>query len=126
MLRCESLTRTFLSGGHELPVLKSITLDVPDASFVAILGPSGSGKSTLLGLLAGLDKPTTGQVWLDGVELGALSEDERARPSLSGPALRRRAAARRAGARLQPSATRAVRGRAHRQPRRRHRGAGHR
>src|SRR6266852_3199899 len=52
MLRCESLTRTFLSGGHELPVLKSITLDVPDGSFVAILGPSGSGKSTLLGLEA--------------------------------------------------------------------------
>jgi putative ABC transport system ATP-binding protein len=79
MLRCESLTRTFLSGGHELPVLKSITLDVPDGSFVAILGPSGSGKSTLLGLLAGLDRPTTGRVWLDGVELGSLSEDERAK-----------------------------------------------
>ena len=79
MLRCESLTRTFLSGGHELPVLKSITLDVPDGSFVAILGPSGSGKSTLLGLLAGLDRPSTGRVWLDGVELGSLSEDERAR-----------------------------------------------
>jgi len=79
MLRCESLTRTFLSGGHELPVLKSITLDVPDGSFVAILGPSGSGKSTLLGLLAGLDRPTNGRVWLDGVELGSLSEDERAR-----------------------------------------------
>ncbi len=79
MLRCESLTRTFLSGGHELPVLKSITLEVPDGSFVAILGPSGSGKSTLLGLLAGLDRPTTGRVWLDGVELGSLSEDERAR-----------------------------------------------
>ena len=79
MLRCESLTRTFLSGGHELPVLKSITLDVPDGSFVAILGPSGSGKSTLLGLLAGLDRPTNGRVWLDGVELGSLSEEERAR-----------------------------------------------
>jgi putative ABC transport system ATP-binding protein len=79
MLRCESLTRTFQSGGHDLPVLKSITLDVPDGSFVAILGPSGSGKSTLLGLLAGLDRPTTGRVWLDGVELGSLSEDERAR-----------------------------------------------
>jgi putative ABC transport system ATP-binding protein len=79
MLRCESLTRTFLSGGHELPVLKSITLDVPDGSFVAILGPSGSGKSTLLGLLAGLDRPSHGRVWLDGVELGSLSEDERAR-----------------------------------------------
>src|SRR4029450_1488424 len=79
MLRCESLTRTFLSGGHELPVLKSIKLDVPDGSFVAILAPSGSGQSTLLGLLAGLDRPTTGRVWLDGVELGSLSEDERAR-----------------------------------------------
>jgi putative ABC transport system ATP-binding protein len=79
MLRCDSLTRTFLSGGHELPVLKSITLDVPDGSFVAILGPSGSGKSTLLGLLAGLDRPTGGRVWLDNVELGSLSEDERAR-----------------------------------------------
>ncbi|HEV7500239.1 MAG TPA: ABC transporter ATP-binding protein [Vicinamibacteria bacterium] len=79
MLRCESLTRTFLSGGRELPVLKSITLDVPAGSFLAILGPSGSGKSTLLGLLAGLDKPSGGRVWLDGVELGPLSEDERAR-----------------------------------------------
>ena len=79
MLRCDSLTRTFLSGGRELAVLKSITLDVPSGSFVAILGPSGSGKSTLLGLLAGLDRPTTGRVWLDGVELGALSEDERAK-----------------------------------------------
>jgi putative ABC transport system ATP-binding protein len=79
MLRCESLTRTFPSGGRELPVLKSITLDVPAGSFVAILGPSGSGKSTLLGLLAGLDRPTSGRVWLDGVELGSLNEDERAR-----------------------------------------------
>jgi putative ABC transport system ATP-binding protein len=79
MLRCENLGRTFLSGGRELPVLKSITLDVPSGSFVAILGPSGSGKSTLLGLLAGLDRPSQGRVWLDGVELGALSEDERAR-----------------------------------------------
>ena len=78
MLRCEALTRTFPSGGRELPVLKSITLDVPAGSFVAILGPSGSGKSTLLGLLAGLDRPTSGRVWLDGEDLSSLSEDERA------------------------------------------------
>jgi putative ABC transport system ATP-binding protein len=79
MLRCESLSRTYLSGGHELPVLKSITLHVPVGSYMAILGPSGSGKSTLLALMAGLDRPTSGKVFLDGVELGALGEDARAR-----------------------------------------------
>ncbi len=79
MLRCESLSRTYLSGGHALPVLKSITLHVPAGAYLAILGPSGSGKSTLLGLLAGLDRPSTGRVFLDGVELGPLGEDARAR-----------------------------------------------
>jgi putative ABC transport system ATP-binding protein len=79
MLRCESLSRSYVSGGRELSVLKSITLDVPPGSFLAILGPSGSGKSTLLGLLAGLDQPTSGRVWLDGVDLAALDEDARAR-----------------------------------------------
>ncbi len=79
MLRCESLSRTYVSGGHELPVLKSITLHVPAGSFLAILGPSGSGKSTLLALLAWLDRPTTGRVLLDGTDLGALDEDARAK-----------------------------------------------
>jgi putative ABC transport system ATP-binding protein len=79
MLRCESLTRTYHSGGRELAVLKGITLHIPAGDFVAIVGPSGSGKSTLLGLLAGLDQPTSGKVFLDGLDLGAMSEDERAR-----------------------------------------------
>ena len=79
MLRCESLTRTYRSGGRDLTVLKGITLQVAAGDFVAVVGPSGSGKSTLLGLLAGLDQPTSGQVFLDGLDLGAMSEDERAR-----------------------------------------------
>jgi len=79
MLRCESLTRSYPSGDRDLAVVKNITLTIEDGAFVAILGPSGSGKSTLLGLLAGLDEPTTGKVWLDGVELGTLDEDARAR-----------------------------------------------
>jgi putative ABC transport system ATP-binding protein len=79
MLRCESLTRSFPSGGRALAVVKNITLSIEDGAFVAILGPSGSGKSTLLGLMAGLDEPTTGKVWLDGVDLGTLDEDARAR-----------------------------------------------
>ncbi|HEU4698746.1 MAG TPA: ABC transporter ATP-binding protein [Gemmatimonadales bacterium] len=79
MLRCQSLTRTYLSGGRPLTVLKDITFTVPAGGFVAIVGPSGSGKTTLLGLLAGLDRPTAGTVQLDGVDLAALDEDGRAR-----------------------------------------------
>jgi putative ABC transport system ATP-binding protein len=79
MLRCQSLSRTYQSAGRALPVLKDITFSLEPGGFLAILGPSGSGKTTLLGLLAGLDRPTSGQVFLDGQELGVLSEDERAR-----------------------------------------------
>ena len=79
LLRCESLTKTYASGGRELTVLSNITFEVEAGAFVAILGPSGSGKSTLLGLLAGLDRPTAGSVYLDGVALHDLSEDGRAR-----------------------------------------------
>jgi putative ABC transport system ATP-binding protein len=78
MLRCESLTQTYRSGGRELTVLKDITFTLEPGGFLAIVGPSGSGKTTLLGLLAGLDRPATGRVWLDGVELGSLNEDRRA------------------------------------------------
>jgi putative ABC transport system ATP-binding protein len=79
LLRCASLTKTYSSGGRELTVLSNITFELEAGAFVAILGPSGSGKSTLLGLLAGLDRPTAGDVHLDGVALGGLSEDGRAR-----------------------------------------------
>ena len=79
MLKCESLSRTYVSGGRELTVLKDISFEVEPGGFVAIVGPSGSGKTTLLGLLAGLDRPSTGRVWLDGQDLDALDEDGRAR-----------------------------------------------
>jgi len=79
MLRCESLSRTYVSGGRELTVLKDISFEVEPGGFVAIVGPSGSGKTTLLGLLAGLDRPSPGRVWLDGQDLDALDEDGRAR-----------------------------------------------
>ena len=79
MLKCDSLTQTYLSGGRELTVLKDVSFDIAPGEFVAILGPSGSGKSTLLGLLAGLDRPRDGRVVLDGQDLGPLDEDARAR-----------------------------------------------
>jgi putative ABC transport system ATP-binding protein len=78
MLHSQSLGRTYRSGGRDLTVLKDITFSVEPGGFLAILGPSGSGKTTLLGLLAGLDRPSAGSVYLDGQELGLLNEDERA------------------------------------------------
>jgi len=79
ILRCESLTRSYASGGREITVLRDITFELEAGGFLAVTGPSGSGKSTLLGLLAGLDRPTRGRVVLDGRDLAALTEDERAR-----------------------------------------------
>jgi putative ABC transport system ATP-binding protein len=78
MLRCESLTQTYLSGGRELTVLQDIGFELEDGGFLAIVGPSGSGKTTLLGLLAGLDRPKRGRVLLEGKDLNELSEDQRA------------------------------------------------
>ena len=79
MLRCESLTQTYLSGGRPLTVLNDISFELEQGAFLAILGPSGSGKTTLLGLLAGLDRPSKGRVELDGQDLGGLDEDARAK-----------------------------------------------
>jgi putative ABC transport system ATP-binding protein len=79
ILSCESLSKSYVSGGRDLRVLDAITFDVEAGGHVAILGPSGSGKTTLLGLLAGLDAPSAGRVRLEGQDLAGLSEDGRAR-----------------------------------------------
>jgi putative ABC transport system ATP-binding protein len=79
MILCEKLGQTYLSGGRELPVLQDINFTLAAGGFLAIVGPSGSGKSTLLGLLAGLDRPRSGRVVIDGQDLSALDEDARAR-----------------------------------------------
>jgi putative ABC transport system ATP-binding protein len=79
MLIARDLEKRYASGGRELTVLRAVSFRVESGEFVAVLGPSGSGKTTLLGLLAGLDLPSAGAVLLDGVDLGSLSEDGRAR-----------------------------------------------
>jgi putative ABC transport system ATP-binding protein len=79
MLVTRNLTKTYLSAGRPLTVLKKVSLDVESGGFLAVVGPSGCGKTTLLGLLAGLDLPSGGQVALDGQDLATMSEDGRAR-----------------------------------------------
>jgi putative ABC transport system ATP-binding protein len=78
LLRAENLTKKVSSPEGELTILDSVTIGVPRGHTAAIVGPSGAGKSTLLALLAGLDEPTSGKVWLNGAELTALDEDGRA------------------------------------------------
>lgn len=79
MIRAESLSKEYLSGGQPLRVLKDITFSIAPGEIVSIVGPSGSGKTTLLGLLAGLDRASSGRVILDGQDLTTLSEDGLAR-----------------------------------------------
>jgi putative ABC transport system ATP-binding protein len=68
-----------MSGSEPLTILHPLTLDISRGEFLAVVGPSGSGKSTLLGLIAGLDAPTSGQVFIDGVDITTLDEDALAR-----------------------------------------------
>jgi putative ABC transport system ATP-binding protein len=76
MIHIRGLSMRLTGGGLTVPILDAIDLDVPPGQFVTVVGPSGSGKSTLLGLIAGLDRPTSGSVELNGVNLNGLSEDE--------------------------------------------------
>jgi len=78
LLRADGLTKKVSSPEGELTILDRVSFDVNRGETAAIVGPSGAGKSTLLALLAGLDEPTSGQVWLNGTELTALDEDGRA------------------------------------------------
>ncbi|QKG52919.1 ABC transporter ATP-binding protein [Hymenobacter sp. BRD67] len=77
-LQVENLTKTYTSGGRQLTVLHEVSFSLQPADTFAIVGPSGSGKTTLLGLCAGLDRATSGSVWLQGIQLDKLSEDQRA------------------------------------------------
>lgn len=73
---CRGLTKSLPSGARMLTILDDVDLTIQAGELVAIVGPSGSGKSTLLGLLAGLDRPTSGSIHLDGVAIEAMTEDE--------------------------------------------------
>jgi putative ABC transport system ATP-binding protein len=71
--------RFFKRGSERVDVLKGLTLEVPEGEFLGLMGPSGSGKTTLLNLIAGLDKPSEGEVWVGGEKVSAMSEAQLAR-----------------------------------------------
>jgi putative ABC transport system ATP-binding protein len=74
VVRARDLTRVYGAGDAAVRALDGVSLDLRRGAYTAIMGPSGSGKSTLMHVLAGLDRPTEGRVWLDDVELTALGE----------------------------------------------------
>jgi putative ABC transport system ATP-binding protein len=77
-IRAQQLSKTVSGPEGDLLILSDIELQIAQGESVAVVGPSGSGKSTLLGLLAGLDAPSTGRVWLNGTDITRLDEDGRA------------------------------------------------
>src|SRR5262245_52989566 len=68
--------KSFHRGSEELEVLKGLTLEVPQGEFLALMGPSGSGKTTLLNIVAGLDVPSSGDVWVGGEKISGKSESQ--------------------------------------------------
>jgi putative ABC transport system ATP-binding protein len=79
ILEVRQLTKSYSGVNGRLTVLENVNFSLPAASTCAIVGPSGSGKTTLIGLCAGLDQPTSGEVLLNGIQIGGLDEDGRAR-----------------------------------------------
>ena len=79
LIELKGINKTYKNGDQELRVLKDIDLEVEKGEFVAIMGPSGSGKSTLMNVIGLLDRPTSGEYFLEGQEVGNLSEKKLAR-----------------------------------------------
>jgi putative ABC transport system ATP-binding protein len=76
IISLRGLAKSYWRGSLEIPVLAGIDLDIPRQGFYALMGPSGSGKTTLLNLIAGIDRPTGGELEVCGASLNALDDDE--------------------------------------------------
>jgi len=77
IIRVQRLRKVYRTGDVDVEALRGVDLSVRRGEFVAVVGPSGSGKSTLFHILGGLAPPTSGEVWIDGVDLRKMSESER-------------------------------------------------
>lgn len=76
ILRVENLTKIYGSGDNEVRALDNVSFSVESGEFIAIIGPSGSGKSTQLHMLGGVDRPTSGKIYMDGTDVYAQNEDQ--------------------------------------------------
>ena len=77
IIEIKDLKKTYRLGGVDVPALRGVSLSVREGEFVGVLGHSGSGKSTLFHIVGGMLAPTSGSVWINGVELGSLADAER-------------------------------------------------
>lgn len=76
ILELKNIFKTYIQGNMEVPVLKDINLSVEEGEYVAIMGPSGSGKTTLMNIIGCLDKPTSGEYYLAGEEIGSYKDKQ--------------------------------------------------
>jgi len=76
MIRCIDVRKAYRQGENEIVALAGVSIDIPRGAFAAIMGPSGSGKSTLLQLIGGLDRPSGGELLVDGRLIGQMADDE--------------------------------------------------
>ncbi len=76
IVETQNLKKTYMSGGRPLEVLRGIDLKVEEGEFMAIMGPSGSGKSTLLNMIGALDRPTAGKVYINGIDISKLNDNQ--------------------------------------------------
>jgi putative ABC transport system ATP-binding protein len=79
LISISHLTKTYKRDKQEITVLNDVSIDIEQGDFVALMGPSGSGKTTLLNIIAGIDRPTQGEVMIAGTNIGVLTETELAK-----------------------------------------------
>ncbi len=76
IITINDMTKVYVMGEHEVHALNGVSIEIHEGDFVSIMGPSGSGKSTLMNMLGALDKPTSGDYFLDGTDVSHMSDDE--------------------------------------------------